>query len=113
MRFRFGLRSLAIVVAVVCVALWAVPVALEWCKWRLVRGVVDSTINDIAASPDKPAIYMGVAWHSTYVLANVEINWNLSTNSGSPITSSPRSDAIFVEMPGKVHRWVQSPNEVM
>ena len=113
MRFRFGLRTLAVLVATVCIALWAVPVALEWCKWRLVRGVVIDTMNDIAASPGKPAVYMGVAWHSTYVLANVEIDWNLSTNSGNPITSNPRSDAIFVEMPGKVHRWAQSPNEVM
>ena len=112
-RFRFGLRSLAVLVAVVCIALWAVPVALEWGKWRLLRKVVDDTLSEIAASPDKPAIYMGVAWHSTYVLANVEIDWDLSTNSGHPITSSRRSDAIFVEMPGKVHRWAHSPGEVM
>jgi hypothetical protein len=112
-RFRFGLRSLAVVVAVVCVALWAVPVAIEWTKWRLLQTVVNDTISAIAASPEKPAIYMGVAWHSTYVLANVEIKWNLSTNSGAPITSTPRSGAIFVEMPGKVHTWVKSPNEVM
>jgi|1186.fasta_scaffold435594_2 hypothetical protein len=111
-RFRFGLRSLALLVAVVCVALWAVPAALEWGKWRLLQKVVNDTISEIAASPEKPTIYMGVAWHSTYVLANVEIKWNLSTNSGSPITSKPRSGAIFVEMPGKVHTWAQ-PSEVM
>jgi hypothetical protein len=103
---------LAVLVAVVCIALWVLPLVLEWGKWRLLQTVVNDTITEIAASPDKPAIYMGVAWHSTYVLANVEIKWNLSTNSGSPITSSPRSGAIFVEMPGKVHTWAQ-PSEVM
>jgi hypothetical protein len=113
MRFRFGLRTLAIAVAVVCIALWAIPLALEWSKWRLIRGVVIDTMEQIAASPDKPAIYMGVAWHSEYVLANVEINWNSSTLSGHKVTSTPRSDAIFLEMPGKVHTWVHSPDEVM
>jgi hypothetical protein len=112
-RLRFSLRTLAIFVALVCVALWAIPTAIEWSKWRLVRGVVVDTIDQIAASPNKPAIYMGIAWHSTYVLANVEIDWNLSTNSGSAPKTNPRSDAIFVEMPGKVHTWVHSPDEVM
>src|SRR5262245_32307705 len=113
MRFRFGLRSLATAVAVVCFALWAVPAGLEWCKWRLIRAVVVDTMEQITASPEKPAVYMGFAWHSAYVLANVEIKWDPVTNSGSPPLSAPRSDAIFVEMPGKVHTWVHSPNEVM
>jgi hypothetical protein len=112
-KFRFGLRSLAVLVAVVCVALWAVPIAIEWSKWQLIRRVVEDTISQIKASPGKPAVYMGVAWHSTYVLANVEMDWDLTTNSGTPPLSPPRSDAIFVEMPGKVHTWAHSPDEVL
>ena len=114
MRFRFGLLSLAVLVAVVCVALWAVPVATEWYKWRHVQSVVIDTIDQIAASPGKPAVFKGFTWRTTYfVLANVEVKWDPLTDSGTPITSTPRSDAIFVEMPGKVHTWAKSPSEVM
>ena len=112
-KFRFSLRVTAIFVALVCIALWAIPAAIEWGKWRLVRGVVVDTVNQIAASPNKPSVYMGRAWHSVYVLANVELDWNLSTNSGTPPKTMPRGDGIFVEMPGKVHTWVHSPDEVM
>jgi len=97
----------------VCIALWTVPLAIEWGKWRLIRSVVIDTMDQIAASPTKPAIYMGFAWRSEYVLANVEINWDTSTNSGHTVSSTPRSDAVFLEIPGKVHTWVHSPDEVM
>jgi hypothetical protein len=70
-------------------------------------------MDQIAASPDKPAIYTGVAWQSVYVLANVEIKWDSLTDSGTLLSSTPRSDAIFLEMPGKVHTWVHSPDEVV
>jgi hypothetical protein len=93
--------------------MWLIPVAIEWGKWRLLRAVVNDTIDQIAASPDKPTSYMGWAWHSTYVLANFETDWDPVTNSGTPPKSKPRSDAIFVEMPGKVHTWAHSPDEVM
>jgi hypothetical protein len=97
----------------ICIALWAVPTAMEWYKWRRIRSVVIDTMNEIAASPDKPAVYTGVAWHSTYCLANVEIKWDPLTDSGIQISSTPRSDAVFVELPDKVHTWANSPNEVM
>ena len=113
MRFRFGLRSLALLVAAVCIALWSIPALMEWGKWRLVRGVVHDTIDKIAASPEKPAIYKGVAWHSPYCLANVEIKWDPKTDSGTQMSSIPRSDAVFVEVPNKVHTWVHSPDEAM
>jgi hypothetical protein len=113
MRFRFGLRSFAIFVATICIALWAVPAAFEWYKWRLVRAVVIDTMNQIAASPGKPAVYTGVAWNSQYCLANVEIKWDSLTDSGKQLSSTPRTDAVFVEIPGKVHTWAHSPNEVM
>jgi hypothetical protein len=113
MRIRFGLRTLLLFVTLVCIALWAVPVAIEWCKWRLVRAVVVDTMADIAASPGKPAVYMGVAWRRTYCLANVEVQWDPLTNSGNLVSFAPRSDAVFVEVPGKVHTWVHSADEVM
>ena len=55
----------------------------------------------------------GVAWRSEYVLANVEVKWDPLTGSGTQTSSTPRSDAVFVEMPGKVHTWARSPDEVM
>jgi hypothetical protein len=113
MRFRFGLRSLAVIVAAICIALWAVPATWDWCKWQLLRAVVVDTISQIAASPDKPAVYYGVAWHSEYCLANVEVKWDTSTGTAIPLSSTPRSGAIFVDMPGKVHTWANSSNEVM
>ena len=100
-------------VAVVCIALWAVPATMEWFKWRVLRAVVDDTMSQIAASPGKPAVYAGVAWHSKYCLANVEVKWNPVTDSGKLITSTPRSDEVFVEVPGKVHVWVHSLGEIM
>jgi hypothetical protein len=113
MKFRFGLRTFAILIAVICIALWAVPAAMEWYKWRLIRAVVIDTMNQIAATPDKTVVYTGVAWHSRYCLANVEIKWDRLTDSGTLLSSSPRSDAVFVEIPGKVHTWAHSPDEVM
>jgi hypothetical protein len=113
MQLRFSLRSVVIFIALASVALWSIPLAMEWYKWRLVRGVVSDTMDQIAASPDKPAVYTGVAWHSQYCLANVEVNWNSTTQSGTLATSTPRSDAVFVEMPGKVHMWAGSADEVM
>jgi hypothetical protein len=113
MRFRFGLRTVALLVAVVCIALWSIPVVMEWYKWRLIRGVVNDTIDKIAASPGKPTIYTGVAWHSQYCLANVEVKWDPVTDSGTQMSSIPRNDAVFVEMPSKVHTWAHSSNEVM
>ena len=113
MRFRFGLQTFAIFVAVICVALWAVPAAMEWYKWRLIRGVVIDTMSQIAASPGKPAMYMGVAWRSEYCLANVEVKWDSLTQSGALVSSTPRTDAVFVEIPGKVHTWAQTPDEVV
>ena len=113
MRFRFGLRTVAVLVAVICIALWSIPAFMEWGKWRLVRGVVYDTLDKIAASPEKPTVYTGVGWHSQYCLSNVEIKWDLKTNSGTLISSIPRSDAVFVEIPSKVHTWAHSPTEVM
>jgi hypothetical protein len=113
MKIRFGLRTLALMIALVCIALWLVPAAVEWGKWRLIRAVVVDTMDAIAASPEKPAVYMGMAWDSQYCLANVEVKWDPMTGTGSQVSSTPRNDAVFVEMPGKVHTWVQSPNEVM
>jgi hypothetical protein len=113
MRIRFGLRTLLVFVSLVCVALWFVPVAVEWCKWQMIRGVVVDTMAAIAASPDKPAVYAGVAWRRQYCLANVEMQWDPVTDSGTQISSTPRSDAVFVEVPGKVHTWATSADEVM
>jgi hypothetical protein len=70
-------------------------------------------MSEIAASPGKPKIYMGVAWHSKYCLANIEVKWDPLTDTGTQISSTPRSDAVFVEMPGKVHTWANSPSEVL
>jgi hypothetical protein len=114
MRIRFGLRTLLVFVSLVCVALWAIPAAIEWCKWRMVRAVVIDTMTAIAASPPgKPAVYSGVAWHRQYCLANVEVQWDPVTDSGNLISSIPRSDAVFVEVPGRVHTWARSADEVM
>jgi hypothetical protein len=104
---------MVLVVTLVCIALWAVPAATEWIKWRMIRAVVIDTMTDIAASPGKPAIYYGVAWHSEYCLANVEVQWDPLSGSGTQTSSTPRSDAVFVEMPGKVHAWAHSPDEVV
>ena len=85
MRFRFGLRTLALLVAAVCIALWSIPVVTEWYKWRLIRGVVEDTIDKIAASPGKPTVYSKLAWHSQYCLANVEVKWDQVTDSGTNV----------------------------
>jgi hypothetical protein len=113
MRIRFGLRTMLLFVSLVCVALWLVPVAIEWGKWQMVRAVVVDTMAAIAASPEKPAVYAGVAWQRQYCLANVEVQWDPVTDSGQQISSIPRSDAVFVEVPGKVHKWARSADEVM
>ena len=110
---RFGLRTLLLLVSLFAFALWAIPAALEWYKWRLIRGVVTDTMTQIAASPDKPAVYTGVAWNSQYCLANVEVTWNTTTDSGTLTSSTPRTDAVFVEIPGKIHCWARSPSEVI
>jgi hypothetical protein len=104
---------LALLVAIFCLALWAVPTAIEWGKWRLVRAVVIDTMDAIAASPEKPAVYTGIAWNSQYCLANVEVKWDPVSDTGAQVSSTPRTDAVFVEIPGKVHTWARSPNEVM
>ena len=113
MKVRFSLRTLAVVVTAVCFALWAIPVAKEWAVWRLIRASVTDTMSKIAASPDKPAVYSGVAIKNQYCLANVEIQWDELTDSGTQLSTTPRSDAVFVEVPNKVHRWVQSADEVI
>jgi hypothetical protein len=79
----------------------------------MIRASVISTMSAIAASPGKPAVYLGVAKQNQYCLANVEVKWNLLTDSGAQLTATPRSDAVFVEVPDKVHTWARSPNEVM
>jgi hypothetical protein len=104
---------LAVIVAIVCIALWAVPAVMEWFKWRALRAVVDDTMSQIAASPGKPAVYVGTAWHSKYCLANVEIKWDPLTDSGTQMSTTPRNGEVFVEVPGKVHTWTRSLNEVM
>ena len=113
MRIRFGLRTLLVFVSLVCVGLWLVPAAVEWCKWQMVRAVVVDTMAAIAASPGKPAIYSGVAWQRQYCLGNVEVQWDPVTDSGNQLSSVPRSDAVFVEVPGRVHTWAHSADEVM
>jgi hypothetical protein len=73
----------------------------------MVRAVVLNTMAEIAASPGKPAVYSGVAWQRQYCLANVEVQWDPMSDSGNLISSSPRSDAVFVEVPGRVHTWAR------
>jgi hypothetical protein len=113
MRVRFGLRTLAVLVAVLCVALWAIPVIKEWAQWQLIRSSVLDTMSKIAASPDKPAVFAGLAIKNQYCLANVEIKWDTVTDSGNQVTFTPRRDAVFVEVPDKVHGWVRSADEVI
>ena len=113
MRIRFGLRTLLVFVTLVCIALWAIPIATEWCKWRMVRAVVVDTMAQIAASPGKPAIYSGFAWRRQYCLANVEVQWDPLSDSGNQISSIPRNDAVFVEVPGRVHTWARSADDVV
>ena len=114
MRIRFGLRTLLVFVSLVCLALWLVPAAIEWCQWQMVRSAVVDTMAAIAASPPgKPAVYSGVAWRRQYCLANVEVHWDPATDSGRQISAVPRSDAVFVEVPGRVHAWARSADEVM
>jgi hypothetical protein len=80
----------------------------------MVRAVVVDTMATIAAAPPgQPAVYSGVAWRRQYCLANVEVNWDPVTDSGSQLSTVPRSDAVFVEVPGKVHTWARSADEVM
>jgi hypothetical protein len=113
MRVRFGLRTLAALVTAVCIALWAVPAVKKWAEWRLIRASVTDTMSKIAASPEKPAVYSGWAIKNHYCLANVEVKWDVSTDSGTQLSFTPRSDAVFVEVPHKVHDWVHSADEVI
>ena len=113
MRVRFGLRTMAAVVAAFCLALWAVPEVIEWARWRMIRASVTDTMSKIAASPDKPAVYTGVAIKNQYCLANVELEWDTVTDSGTQISITPRGDAVFVEVPDNVNGWVQSVDEAM
>jgi hypothetical protein len=57
--------------------------------------------------------YIGFASKREYCLANVEVKWDPMTNSGSQVSSTPRTDAVFVEVPGKVHSWARSSSEIM
>jgi hypothetical protein len=113
MRFRFGLRTLAALVTVTCIVLWAVPVVKEWAEWRWIRASVTDTMSKISASSGKPAVYTGIAIKDQYCLANIEVKWDALTDSGTQISSTPRSDAVFVEVPNTVHRWAHSPDEVI
>jgi hypothetical protein len=113
MRIRFGLRTLAALITLACIALWAVPAAKEWAEWRLIRASVTDTMSKIAASPGKPAVYAGVAKKEQYCLANVEVKWDVLTDSGTQLSFTPRSDAVFLEVPDKVHSWAHSPDEVI
>jgi methionine-rich copper-binding protein CopC len=113
MKVRFGLRTLAAVVAAICLALWAVPVVMEWAHWRLIRASVADTMAKIAASPDKPTVYTGITIRNQYCLANIEVEWDTLTNSGTQISLTPRGDAVFVEVPDKINGWVQSADEAI
>ena len=67
----------------------------------------------IAASQGKPAVYSGFAKTQQYCLANVEVKWDVVTDSGTQLSVTPRIDAVFVEVPKKVHSWAHSPDEVI
>jgi hypothetical protein len=113
MRFRFGLRTLLALVTLTCIAFWAVPAAKKWAEWRLIRASVADTMSNIAASPKKPAVYAGFSIKDQYCLANVEVKWDVLTDSGTLLSFTPRRDAVFVEVPDKVHCWAHSLDEVI
>jgi hypothetical protein len=112
-RFRFSLKSLAIIIAVVGIALWAVPAAMEWYYWHEVRATVVDTMEDLATRHEEPSVFLGVVKNNEYYLANHEIKWDPSQNAMVDLTDARRSDAIFVTWPRKTGQWVNSSDEVV
>ena len=112
MKIRFGLRSLALLIAVVCVALWAVPVAMDWYYWHKLREIIANNMDDLA-KPGEPSIFLGVVKDSEYYLSNHEIRWDPAANAMTELVSNRRNDAVFVTFPRKAGRWASTPDEVI
>jgi hypothetical protein len=113
MRFRIGMRSLLLLMAAACVALWAIPAAMDWYHWRTVRAWVSDCVADLASSQSEPKIILGVVEQSEYCLSNLEVKWDSTTGSPMPVSFTPRRDAVYVEMPDKTGKWVSSTSEVV
>src|SRR6476620_116388 len=111
MRFRFGLRTLALLIAMICIALWAVPVITEWYYWHKLREIVADNMADLATRPGEPSVFLGVVRDSEYYLSNHEIKWDPAVNAMFDLVSNRRNDAVFVTLPRKPGRWASTPDE--
>jgi hypothetical protein len=112
-RIRFSLRSLAILIAAVCIALWAIPSAIDWYYWHQVRATIVDAMADLATRYKEPSVFLGVAKNNEYYLANHEIKWDPAQNAMIDLTDVRHNDAVFVTWPRKVGQWANSPNEVV
>ncbi len=113
MRFRFSLRSLTVLVAAVCFALWAIPRAMDWYYWHEVRVTIVDAMTDLATRHKEPSVFLGAVKGNEYYLANHEIKWDASQNAMVDSIDVHRNDAVFVTWPRRTGRWVSSLNEVM
>jgi hypothetical protein len=113
LRYRFGLRRLFVLIALVCISLWAIPAATDWYYWRRVRAIVIDTMADLAMPSTEPSVFLGVANQSEYYLSNHEIKWDSSLGAMTDRSSNRRIDAVFVAWPGKAGIWADSPDEVV
>jgi hypothetical protein len=112
-RIRFSLRSLTIIVAIVCVAFWAIPTVINWYYWHQIRATVIEAMADLAIRHIEPSVFLGVAKNKEYYLANHEIKWEPSRNAMVDLTDVRRADAVFVTWPRKVGQWASSPKDVV
>jgi hypothetical protein len=113
MRFRFGLRTLAVLVTVACIAFWAVPAAMDWYYWHRVRAIIIDTMTDLAGPAGNPSVYLGFARQNEYYLSNHELKWDSSVGAMTDLSATRRSDAVFVILPKKAGLWVNSSDEVV
>jgi hypothetical protein len=112
MSFRFGLRSLAALVTMCCVALWAIPTSIQWYEWRHIRLAVNETVAELAAVHDNLQIVM-LGHLQPFCLSDHDIEWKSDTESPVSRSFSIRTDAVFVVSPGKPGIWAHSPHEVV
>lgn len=109
MKYRFRLKSLILLITLICLALCA----MSWYARRAAETWIADSISNLASSKSEPKIILGVIDQNEYCLSNLEVNWSAATGPTTAPPDSPRSDAVFVAMPDKIGRWAHSPKEVM
>lgn len=107
------MRTLLVLVALVCVAFWAIPAALDWAKWQYLEVSITQNMADIAASTGAPSVYLGVVRKNEFYLSNHEITWDASRRAMIDQLTRRRRDAVFVILPGSPGAWVNTPDEVI